>query len=79
MNWRPTFWDASADPAAGPSAAAKAAIQPLLDQAALIKLAREEALWLFNTDDPGAIQQALAPAAGCGGDRWCGPGALAVG
>ena len=34
-------------------------IQPLLDQAALIKLAREEALWLFNTDDPGAIQQAL--------------------
>ena len=59
VNWRPTFWDATADPAAGPSAAAKAAIQTLLDQAALIKLAREEALWLFNTDDPGAIQQAL--------------------
>ena len=59
VNWRPTFWDATADSAAGPSAAAKAAIQPLLDQAALIKLAREEALWLFNTDDPGAIQQAL--------------------
>ena len=59
VNWRPTFWDASADPAVGPSAAAKAAIQPLLDQAALIKLAREEALWFFNTDDPGAIQQAL--------------------
>ena len=35
------------------------AIQPLLEQAALIKLAREEALWFFNTDDPGAIQQAL--------------------
>ena len=59
MNWRPTFWDPAADPAAGPSAAAKAAIQPLLDQAALIKLAREEALWFFNTDDPGVIQQAL--------------------
>jgi len=59
VNWRPTFWDPVADPAAGPSAAAKAAIQPLLDQAALIKLAREEALWFFNTDDPGAIQQAL--------------------
>ena len=59
VNWRPTFWDASADPEAGPSAAAKAAIQPLLEQAALIKLAREEALWLFNTNDPGAIQQAL--------------------
>ena len=35
------------------------AIQPLLQQAALIKLAREEALWFFNSDDPGVIQQAL--------------------
>ena len=59
VNWRPTFWDPLADPAAGPSATAMAAIQPLLDQAALIKLAREEALWCFNTDDPGAIQRAL--------------------
>ncbi len=59
VNWRPTFWDATADPEAGPSVAAKTSIQPLLDQAALIKLAREEALWFFNTDDPGAIQQAL--------------------
>ena len=59
VNWRPTFWDATADPEAGPSAAAKLAIQPLLDQAALIKLAREEALWFFNTDDPCVIQQAL--------------------
>ena len=59
VNWRPTFWDATSDPEAGPSAAAKLAIQPLLDQAALIKLAREEALWFFNTDDPCVIQQAL--------------------
>ena len=59
VNWRPTFWDTTADPEAGPSAVAKVAIQPLLDQVALIKLAREEALWFFNTDDPGAIQQAL--------------------
>ena len=59
VNWRPTFWDATADPEAGPSAAAKAAIQPLLDQAALVKLAREEALWFFHSDDPGTIQQAL--------------------
>ena len=59
VNWRPTFWDAMADPGAGPSAAAVEAIQPLLQQAALIKLAREEALWFFNTEDPGAIQQAL--------------------
>ena len=59
VNWRPTVWDSTADPGAGPSPAAMRAIQPLLEQAALIKLAREEALWFFNTDDPGAIQQAL--------------------
>ena len=59
VNWRPTFWDPLADPGAGPSAAAKDAIQPLLEQAELIKLAREEALWFFNTDDPSVIQQAL--------------------
>ena len=59
VNWRPTFWDVTADPEDGPSEAVKAVIQPLLDQAALIKLAREEALWFFNTDDPGVIQQAL--------------------
>ena len=59
VNWRPTFWDATADPGAGPAAAAKASIRPLLDQANLIKLAREEALWFFKTDDPAAIQQVL--------------------
>jgi fructokinase len=59
VNWRPTFWDPVADPATGPGPKALAVIQPLLQQAALIKLAREEALWFFNTDDPGAIQQAL--------------------
>ena len=59
VNWRPTFWDPVADPDAGPDPKALAAIQPLLQQAALIKLAREEALWFFNADDPGAIQHAL--------------------
>ena len=59
VNWRPTFWDPVADPDAGPDPKALAAIQPLLRQAALIKLAREEALWFFNADDPGAIRHAL--------------------
>ncbi|QNI98970.1 fructokinase [Synechococcus sp. A15-62] len=59
VNWRPTFWDPVADPVAGPDPKALAAIKSLLQQAALIKLAREEALWFFNTDDPGSIQQAL--------------------
>ena len=59
VNWRPTFWDASADPSSGPAPVALKAIQPLLQQAALIKLAREEALWFFGSDDPAHIQAAL--------------------
>lgn len=59
VNWRPTFWDSEADPAAGPDASALAAMKPLLHQAALLKLAREEALWLFDSDDPLAIQAVL--------------------
>jgi fructokinase len=43
VNWRPTFWDAAADPASGPGPDVIAAMQPLLEQAALIKCAREEA------------------------------------
>ena len=59
VNWRPTFWNCEADPAAGPDASAMAAMQPLLQQVALLKLAREEALWLFATDDPSEIQAGL--------------------
>ena len=59
VNWRPTFWDLEADPAAGPTAEALAVIKPLLEQASLIKLAREEALWFFGTDDPVAIAAEL--------------------
>ena len=57
VNWRPTFWNSTADPVEGPSAAAKAAIRTLLKEASLIKLSREEALWFFDTDDPSLIQQ----------------------
>ena len=59
VNWRPTFWNPEADPAAGPTADALAAIKPLLEQASLLKLAREEALWFFGSDDPAAISSAL--------------------
>jgi fructokinase len=59
VNWRPTFWDPAADPASGPTAGPIAAIQPLLRQAALLKCAREEALWLFGTADPAAVSAAL--------------------
>ena len=59
VNWRPTFWDSAADPVAGPTQAAQSAIRPLLEQAALIKLAREEALWFFAGDDPRVISSEL--------------------
>jgi fructokinase len=59
VNWRPTFWDPAADPVAGPTQAAQSAIRPLLEQAALIKLAREEALWFFAGDDPRVISSGL--------------------
>jgi fructokinase len=77
VNWRPTFWDPAAEPAAGPNEAAKAAIRPLLEQAALIKLAREEALWFFAGDDPRVISSGLPQRPdvvvtdGAAPVRWC--------
>ena len=77
VNWRPTFWDQAADPSAGPGPEALAAMQPLLQQARLIKLAREEALWCFATDDPSAISSALPQRPdvvvtdGAAPVRWC--------
>jgi fructokinase len=62
VNWRPTFWDVSSDPAAGPDAAALNAMQPLIAAASLLKLAKEEALWLFGSADPSAISAGLPQA-----------------
>lgn len=59
VNWRPTFWQAGADPASGPGAEAIDAMRPLLEQAALIKCAREEADWLFASADAAAVSAAL--------------------
>ena len=77
VNWRPTFWDSAAHPEAGPSQQAIELIRPLLEQAALIKLAREEALWFFKIDDPAAIRAALPQRPdvvitdGSAPVRWC--------
>ena len=77
VNWRPTFWDSAADPVAGPTQAAQSAIRPLLEQAALIKVAREEALWFFAGDDPGVISSGLPQRPdvvvtdGAAPVRWC--------
>ena len=84
VNWRPTFWDATADPGAGPDQHAMALIRPLLEQAALIKLAREEAVWFFNTEDPAEIQRVLplrpdvVVTDGAAPVRWCMDGASGV-
>ena len=62
VNWRPTFWDVSSDPAAGPDAEALSAMQPLIAAASLLKLAKEEALWLFGSADPSVISAGLPQA-----------------
>lgn len=59
VNWRPTFWDTAADPASGPGPEALALMRPLLEQAALIKCAREEAEWLFGSAVAAAVSAAL--------------------
>lgn len=59
VNWRPTFWDPAAAAAAGPPDAAVALMRPLLQRAALIKLAAEEAQWLFGSSDPAVIRASL--------------------
>ena len=77
VNWRPTFWDAAADPASGPDPQAIAAMRPLLEQAALLKCAREEAEWLFGSAEAAAVSAALPqrPAVvvsdGGGQLSWC--------
>ncbi len=47
VNWRPVFWQ-------NPHTALPQ-IQSLFSKVDFVKLAKEEAEWLFDTDDPGAI------------------------
>lgn len=51
VNWRPMFWP---DPAV-----AVGRIQALLKRVDFLKLSEEEATWLFDTTDPGAIDHRL--------------------
>lgn len=69
LNWRPTFWPAGA-------AAAQAQMWPLLEKVHLLKLAEEEAEWLFAEQDPGAVsarlpqRPAVVVTAGASGVSW---------
>ncbi|MBK1988275.1 carbohydrate kinase [Sphaerospermopsis aphanizomenoides BCCUSP55] len=51
VNWRPVFWQ--------DENIAKQKIQGLLKRCDFLKLTKEEAEWLFDTNDPGAITYRL--------------------
>ena len=59
INWRPTFWDTSFSPDRGPDQLSSSVISNLFAQVALLKVAKEEAIWFFNTDDPRKISSSL--------------------
>ncbi len=59
INWRPTFWDEKSSPDSPPSPQEVATMMPFLNQASLLKLAAEEAEWVFATKDPVQISSLL--------------------
>jgi fructokinase len=60
LNWRPTFWRNQASTVLEPSIKEKNKILSILKNASLIKLAKEEAQWFFDTSDPNEISLSLA-------------------
>ncbi len=59
LNWRPTFWRKNSTTELAPSLDEKNKIFSILQNAALIKLAKEEAQWFFKTTNPIAISSSL--------------------
>ncbi len=59
INWRPIFWNEKFPPNAAPNFEIKSLIQVILERAFLIKLADEEAMWFFNTNNPKRISNSL--------------------
>ena len=55
LNWRPTFWRNQFSTILEPSKKEKNQIFSILKNVSLIKLAKEEAKWFFNTSDPTQI------------------------
>jgi len=60
LNWRPTFWRNQVSKLLEPSLKEKNQIFSILKNVSLIKLAKEEAQWFFNTSDPTAISSSLS-------------------
>jgi fructokinase len=66
VNWRPIFWP---EPER-----AIATITPILERIDFLKCAREEALWLFQTEDPSSVVEQVDQLEGVlitDGDRGC--------
>ncbi len=59
LNWRPTFWDSSFDSDSPPTFQISSLLKPFFKQASLLKLAKEEAICFFNSDDPISISESL--------------------
>ena len=59
LNWRPTFWRDNASLDLAPTPRELNSIKPILDKVTLLKLAKEEAQWFFNSTDPFEISSNL--------------------
>ena len=59
VNWRPTFWRSKVSTDLAPSLDEKNKIISILKNVSLIKLAKEEAQWFFNTSNPREISSSL--------------------
>ena len=59
LNWRPTFWRNNASTVLEPSVKEKNEIISILKNVSLIKLAKEEAEWFFQTSNPIKISSSL--------------------
>jgi fructokinase len=59
LNWRPTFWRNKVSSNSAPSLDEKNKIISILKNVSLMKLAKEEAQWFFNTSNPIEISSSL--------------------
>ena len=59
LNWRPTFWRKNASGDSAPTFKELKIVKPILESVSLLKLAKEEAQWFFNSSDPLEISSSL--------------------
>ena len=60
LNWRPTFWRKKASKSLAPTLEEKIQINSILKNASLIKLAKEEAEWFFDSSNSRDISCSLS-------------------